>query len=85
MKVLIKNKIMKKPKIINDKNLKYEDIRKQIQHLADKKRMSMADLMKLWNSKNKDKITEMVKLGDTILIRFNNITIHIFTKNLFLD
>lgn len=84
-KVLIKNKIMKKLSTINDKAAKFESIRLQIQHMVDKERMSMSELMRRWNMKNKDKITETVKLGDTVLVRFNNTTIHIFTKNLFLD
>ena len=44
----------------------------------------MGDFMKNWNLKNKEKITEMVKLDHTILIRFGNATIHVFTDKLYL-
>ena len=44
----------------------------------------MFDFQKNWNTKNKNKITEMVKLGDVILIRFGSITIHVNTDKLYL-
>lgn len=59
-------------------------LREECQKLCDKGRISMGDFMKNWNAKNKDKITEMVKLDHTILIRFGNYSVHCFTDNLYL-
>ena len=61
-----------------------EILKQELQKQCDKKRMSMFDFQKNWNAKNKNKITEMVKLGDVILIRFGSITIHVNTDNLYL-
>lgn len=66
-----------------EKEQKFDKLKEQIQKQCTK-RMSMNEFQKEWNSKNKDKITEMVKLGDVILIRFGNITIHCITENLYL-
>lgn len=67
-----------------DKEKKYEEIRVKMQALAEKKKISMGDFQKNWNLKNKDKITEMVKLDHTILVRLGNVTLHIFTDKLYL-
>lgn len=67
-----------------DKEKKYEEIRIKMQALAEKKKISMGDFQKNWNLKNKDKITEMVKLDHTILVRLGNVTLHIFTDKLYL-
>ena len=67
-----------------DKEKKYEDLQARLQELANKKKISMGDFMKNWNLKNKEKITEMVKLDHTVLIRFGNATIHVFTDKLYL-
>ena len=72
---------MKNTKI--EKKQKFDKLKEQIQKQCNK-RMSMKEFQKEWNSKNKDKITEMVKLGDVILIRFGNTTIHCITENLYL-
>lgn len=61
-----------------------EALKQELQKQCDKKRMSMFDFQKNWNAKNKNKITEMVKLGDVILIRFGSITIHVNTDKLYL-
>ncbi len=67
-----------------DKEKKYEEIRIKMQALAEKKKISMGEFQKNWNLKNKDKITEMVKLDHTILVRLGNVTLHIFTDKLYL-
>lgn len=67
-----------------DKEKKYEEIRIKMQALAEKKKISMGDFQKNWNLKNKDKITEMVKLDHTVLVRLGNVTLHIFTDKLYL-
>lgn len=67
-----------------EKQKENEILKQELQKQCDKKRMSMFDFQKNWNSKNKNKITEMVKLGDVILIRFGSITIHVNTDNLYL-
>lgn len=46
--------------------------------------MSMNEFQKLWNQKHKEKITEMVKLNDVILVRFGNKTVRFNTENLYL-
>lgn len=66
-----------------EKEQKFDKLKEQIQKQCNK-RMSMNEFQKEWNSKNKDKITEMVKLGDVILIRFGNTTIHCITEYLYL-
>lgn len=67
-----------------EKQKENEALKQELQKQCDKKRMSMFDFQKNWNAKNKNKITEMVKLGDVILIRFGSITIHVNTDNLYL-
>lgn len=68
-----------------DKEAKNKDLQTRLQKLCDgKEKICMSDFMKNWNLKNKEKITEMVKLQDTILVRFGNNTIHLFTNNLYL-
>ena len=67
-----------------EKQKENEALKQELQKQCDKKRMSMFDFQKNWNAKNKNKITEMVKLGDVILIRFGSITIHVNTDKLYL-
>lgn len=67
-----------------DKEKKYKEIQDKLQALAEKKKISMGDFMKNWNLKNKDKITEMVKLDHTVLVRMGIVTLHIFTDKLYL-
>lgn len=67
-----------------EKQEENEALKQELQKQCDKKRMSMFDFQKNWNAKNKNKITEMVKLGDVILIRFGSITIHVNTDKLYL-
>ena len=67
-----------------EKQKENEALKQELQKQCDKKRMSMFDFQKNWNTKNKNKITEMVKLGDVILIRFGSITIHVNTDKLYL-
>lgn len=68
-----------------DKESKNKDLKERLQKFCDKSgKISMSEFMKNWNLKNKEKITEMVKLNDTILVRFGNNTLHIFTNNLYL-
>ena len=74
---------MKKTKTQIDKEQKYLDIKQRIYKCCTKK-TNMGEFMKNWNLKNKEKISEMVKLNNTILIRFGNHTLHIFTDNLYL-
>lgn len=66
-----------------DKEKRHEDLQNMVQQ-SIKRKMSMADFQKNWNTKNKQKITEMVKLGDVILIRFGNTTVHCTTDKLYL-
>ena len=67
-----------------EKQKENEALKQELQKQCDKKRMSMFNFQKNWNAKNKNKITEMVKLGDVILIRFGSITIHVNTDKLYL-
>lgn len=67
-----------------EKDKKFEELREKLQKECNKKRISMYEFQKNWNAKNKEKITEMVKLDHTILIRFGNTTLHCFTENLYL-
>lgn len=67
-----------------EKEKRVEDLRQRVQAQADKKKICMGDFQKNWNAKNKEKITEMVKLGNTVLIRFGNCTVHCFTENLYM-
>lgn len=67
-----------------EKQKENEALKQELQKQCTKKRMSMFDFQKNWNAKNKNKITEMVKLGDVILIRFGSITIHVNTDKLYL-
>lgn len=67
-----------------EKDKRLEELQKRVQAQADKKPIFMGDFMKNWNAKNKEKITELVKLGDVILVRFGNCTIHCRTENLYM-
>ena len=70
--------------ILNEKEIWYNEIKQNLQQAVDllEHRQCMGDFMKEWNSKNKEKIQEMVKLGEVILFRFNKATIHLETEKL---
>ena len=74
---------MNKTKSQIDKEQKYIELQERVQKACTKK-ISMGEFQKNWNNKNKEKITEMVKLNNTILVRFGSHTVHVFTDKLYL-
>ena len=54
------------------------ELQAKLQELSNKKeKQLMSSFKEEWNKKNKEKITEMVKIQDRCIIRFNNSSVTI--------
>lgn len=67
-----------------EKEKKYKELKNKLQAEVDKKKQEfMSEFMKAWNLKNKEKIQEMVKLDNVILMRFSGgVTLSIYSDYL---
>ena len=67
-----------------EKEKKYKELKNKLQAEVDKRKHEfMSEFMKAWNLKNKEKIQEMVKLDNVILMRFSGgVTLSIYSDYL---
>ena len=70
--------------MVKNKINKDENIVERLEKFLDNHSWCMSDFQKAWNTKNQEKITEMVKIQTTILVRFGNHTVRLFTDKLYL-
>ena len=70
----------------SDKQNKINEIQNGVQELVDsKEQWCMSEFREAWNKKNQNKITELVKLNDRMICRFNHFDVSVKVSKMILN